>query len=135
MRPGNGRHWLTAATNAAGYCDFKELKTLKLGLRSACALDQELGQPWTVGYPPWSFVAGAALYGPPWPVTRHVSIVVSLLSLALNRLLGVPDRRWGRGGVALRRGRAESTEFNAPATSPELHHRNVDVLAASIPVK
>jgi hypothetical protein len=34
MRPRNGRHWLSAAMNAVGRCNFKELKTLKIGSRS-----------------------------------------------------------------------------------------------------
>jgi hypothetical protein len=94
-----------------------------------CTLDQELGQPWTVGYPPWSFVAGAALYGPPWPVTRYLSIVISLLSLAL---IGYWAYRLGDGGVVGLLFAAASLACNGYAGAFSIGQSTILVLAMLI---
>lgn len=48
-----------------------------------CTVDPELGVPWTEGYPPWSFVAGAAFFGPPWSVMLPYSLALNLIGLAI----------------------------------------------------
>ena len=95
-----------------------------------CTLDQELGQPWAGGgYAPWSFVAGAALYGPPWQVTRYLSIVVSLLSLAL---IGYWAYRLGDGSVVGLLFAAASLACNGYAGAFSIGQSTILVLAMLI---
>ena len=61
-----------------------------------CTVDPELGVPWTEGYPPWSFLAGTVLFGPPWSVMKPYSIALNLIGLAV---VGLWAYRLGGGGL------------------------------------
>ncbi len=94
-----------------------------------CTPDPELGRPWTVGYPPWSFVAGTAMFGPPWSVMRPYTVLLNLLGLAV---IGGWAYRLGGGGRVGALFAAASLACNAYAWVLSIGQATILIMAALV---